>query len=161
MINKNNYVQAIFEIGDEIDVTDRPDDYSLCFYPGDNVDIWMRDRWHKHRYVRDVGKKIAACILYTTNEEETSYFGKEDVRAIVNWKLVKGESTWTFTKPKKFSFNYCCYPIILTEYAYEDNVCIKFYQTQFVLKYYLVYQLYIVNRNPSTKRTFFYVVDCP
>ncbi|KAL4590616.1 hypothetical protein LXL04_003553 [Taraxacum kok-saghyz] len=108
--------KPIFEVEDEVEVTERGDgkvlvelvdfknirpkpiDFCFKFKWGDNVDVWITDRWHKGRYVSDVGRKKSACILYTTDEEETVYFDKEDVRASVNWKYVEGESTWTFSK---------------------------------------------------------------
>ncbi|KAL4583697.1 hypothetical protein LXL04_008280 [Taraxacum kok-saghyz] len=129
--------KAIFEIGDEIEVTNRAGDYSLCFYAGvitkietgraqiKYYDLKKEDgkvllEFTECRYVSDLGKKICACILYTTNEEETSYFGKEDVRASVNWNTLKLFNTfylrneYTSVSSSSVYVWYCGYPLIST-----------------------------------------------
>ncbi|KAL4564308.1 hypothetical protein LXL04_028368 [Taraxacum kok-saghyz] len=74
----------------------------------DFVEAWIDGAWwggyalgvdnrrNKGRHVSDVGKKNCYCILYSTEEEETSLFEEEDAHQLIG--ITQKENNGTFSK---------------------------------------------------------------
>ncbi|KAL4589939.1 hypothetical protein LXL04_002851 [Taraxacum kok-saghyz] len=76
----------------------KPIQFRIKFKWGDFVDVWVTDKWCKGRYVSDVGQTKSACIICSSDEEDTIYCERNDIRASLSWEYVGKSSNCTFTK---------------------------------------------------------------